>query len=368
MDSKGIKDVAGKSQTSCVAEYVKIRQYVVNQILSAGRERKLIPSNRELERMFGVSRPTVQRALGDLVSDGYLIAKPGIGTFTNPDVGLGNFDDYKRIGLIVGDGMMSIYDRFTWNLANWTCERLLRKSHKYCVQPLTLVNTGERLFDEIAGLDISGLIWAGPGPEQAPVVRRVQEQLAMPLVCVGERIEGVSCYFLDFEKASYEAAKSLLAEGRKSFLFVYYKSHYMKIGLEGVRRACSEEGVPFDSRQAIAAGKNTLEDIGRAFDMGLAPQGIIAWALAPQLIDLLAARDVDFRDGCRLVSNNWTLSTSTLRDGVSLCVHDFDFMAERSSDRLSALCDGLRLDVESVSPPFKYIAASEALRDCGGLI
>jgi len=368
MDSKGIKSASGKPQVSCVAEYVKIRQYVVNQILGAGRERKLIPSNRELERIFGVSRPTVQRALGDLVSDGYLIAKPGIGTFTNPDVGLGNYGDYKRIGLIVGDGLMSIYDRFTWNLATWTGERLLRKSHKYCLQPLSLVNSGERLFDEIADLDISGLIWAGPGPEQAPVVRRVKEELAMPLVCVGASVEGVSSYFLDFEQASYEAAKSLLAEGRKSFLFVYYKWHSMGIGLDGVRRACSEAGVSFDSRQAIAAGKDTLEDIGSAFDMGLAPQGIIAWALGPQLIDLLASKNVDFRDSCRLVTNNWTLALPAFRDGISLCVHDFDFMAERAAERLAALCEGRSLDVESVSPPFKYMSAEEALKLCGGLI
>ena len=40
---------------------------------------------RALATRFGVGSSTVQRALKDLVDDGYLTAKKGIGMFTNPE-------------------------------------------------------------------------------------------------------------------------------------------------------------------------------------------------------------------------------------------------------------------------------------------
>ncbi|MEJ2599308.1 MAG: GntR family transcriptional regulator, partial [Anaerolineales bacterium] len=40
-----------------------------------------LPSERELNEQFGISRMTVRQALAYLTRDGVLVVKPGIGTF-----------------------------------------------------------------------------------------------------------------------------------------------------------------------------------------------------------------------------------------------------------------------------------------------
>ena len=67
-----------------ISEYMRIRRYVMNLILRADGKAAQIPTIQELSEKFGVSRPTVSKAMKELTSEGYIIGKRGIGTFTNP--------------------------------------------------------------------------------------------------------------------------------------------------------------------------------------------------------------------------------------------------------------------------------------------
>lgn len=55
-----------------------IRQYIQSGQWESGIQ---VPSEDEIGRMFGVSRATVREAVSDLVSQGYLVKRRGIGTF-----------------------------------------------------------------------------------------------------------------------------------------------------------------------------------------------------------------------------------------------------------------------------------------------
>ncbi len=99
---------------TAVAEYMKIRRYVLNLIMKSGNESVQLPTAQELAKLFGVCRQTVGKSLKQLAEENYVIGKPGLGTFTNPKKQF-RFEYRKNrpnIGIIVGDGMIIEMDEF----------------------------------------------------------------------------------------------------------------------------------------------------------------------------------------------------------------------------------------------------------------
>lgn len=103
------------TKTPSVAEYQRIRKYVIDSVLAAGNMPVRLASMRELAGEFGVSIATVQRALKELTDDGYLTARKGVGLFTNPDRAWlrGKCD---VIGVLAADGRQIYFENFLWNL------------------------------------------------------------------------------------------------------------------------------------------------------------------------------------------------------------------------------------------------------------
>lgn len=65
--------------------HYRLRTAIIQKIASGQwRPHQAIPSERELEKLFGVSRATTRRALDDLVSAGYVYREQGRGTFVAP--------------------------------------------------------------------------------------------------------------------------------------------------------------------------------------------------------------------------------------------------------------------------------------------
>ena len=92
-------------RASSTAEYMKIRRYVMTLILRAGKQSVRIPTVTELARKFGVSRPTVSKAMKVLTDDGFIIARPSLGSFTNPArSALQGSDMLPIIGILENDG------------------------------------------------------------------------------------------------------------------------------------------------------------------------------------------------------------------------------------------------------------------------
>lgn len=100
---------------SAIPIYVQIEDYLKEQIAQGVYPVKsLIPSERELTDMFGVSRMTVRQSLTNLVKDGLLYREKGRGTFVaeekmeQPLNGLTSFtEDMKERGLVPGTKLIS---------------------------------------------------------------------------------------------------------------------------------------------------------------------------------------------------------------------------------------------------------------------
>ncbi|MCM3757879.1 GntR family transcriptional regulator [Sporosarcina aquimarina] len=100
---------------SAIPIYVQIEDFLKEQIAQGVYPVKsLIPSERELTDMFGVSRMTVRQSLTNLVKDGLLYREKGRGTFVaeekmeQPLNGLTSFtEDMKERGFIPGTKLIS---------------------------------------------------------------------------------------------------------------------------------------------------------------------------------------------------------------------------------------------------------------------
>ncbi|WP_222850463.1 GntR family transcriptional regulator [Paenibacillus tengchongensis] len=71
--------------------YSQLKEYILNQINSGVLEKgNKIPSELDLAEQYGISRPTVRQAIGELVQEGYLVKKRGLGTFVSSPIITGN--------------------------------------------------------------------------------------------------------------------------------------------------------------------------------------------------------------------------------------------------------------------------------------
>ena len=110
-----------KKEKPPVAEYMKIRRYMLNFVEQAGEKSIQAPTILELSRKFGVSRPTVSKAMKMLTDDGYIIGRPGLGAFTNPaKINRCKVQEYKNVALIIGDGMQVHFAPFHLELLGRT--------------------------------------------------------------------------------------------------------------------------------------------------------------------------------------------------------------------------------------------------------
>lgn len=77
--------VSSPQKNKALPAYLRIKNYVLEKLQRGEwREGDLIPTERALCDMFGVSRMTVNRALRELTNDGLLVRYKGSGTYVAP--------------------------------------------------------------------------------------------------------------------------------------------------------------------------------------------------------------------------------------------------------------------------------------------
>ena len=64
---------------------LQIRHYLIGEIYRAGTSSVKLPSVRELARKFSVAQCTVSAVTAELIRDGWLRSRRGLGIFTNPE-------------------------------------------------------------------------------------------------------------------------------------------------------------------------------------------------------------------------------------------------------------------------------------------
>ena len=288
-----------------VAEYEKIRKFIVAQISKAGPHPMRIASTRELAKYFDVSCPTVIKALKDLIADGLLTVKPGIGTFTAP----GRIPlpaDLKIIGTILGDGKHAFPGRCFWQLLPPFCNNLLERSCKYQTQECFITSSGKEIEKELSMLNLAGFIAVFPNEKITPALGKLKEKNNVPAISIGYRVQGISSLYYDPEASVFNTMNKMLDEGRRRILMVLLDDSdgrsMQNASLEGAHRAIEERNATASANLILLSKRSGKDELAKAIDM-LKPDAII-FQTSPQ--DLLATvkERIDIEDCCRLYAGD----------------------------------------------------------------
>lgn len=256
-----------------------------------------LASTRELAKSFGISHPTVIKALKYLVRDGLLTVKSGIGMFTNPEkVNLP--EKLKIIGSLAFDGK-AIYKRPEyWYLSNQFFISVLTESEKYQIQTDMLLEPLSEIASEISQKSFDGLLWFFPYAELAPQILELKKK-GLPIVSVGTAIPGISSVAFDFEKDNYDVAKKMISEGRKKLAIVLKKnSNIETAAIRGIEKAMNESGLEFDPKLIFTPQMNEAEKFGEILSY-VKPDGLIFNVHISPYLEALR-KNLDIINGCRL--------------------------------------------------------------------
>ena len=289
-----------------VAEYEKIRKYVVSQLAKAGSTPMRLASNRELAKQFGVSHPTVLKALKDLVADGYLTVKPGVGTFTRPSMS-NACEGTKICGFLYGDGKQTFLTRSYWCFSSAFSEKILAFSERIQMQPCHLTASRGKIGDELLNMGLDGMICVFPDDEIFPALRSLRDS-GMPVVSIGmEKVPGVSSFFYDFRIDNRNVAELMLAEGRRRLMLMLPKAcGFTEPAIAGVEDAFAAHGFPYDKSMVVYDSE--VERNGFAHTLSaLKPDGIIFnCGISPYWKTLKGSLDIN--DACRLYNGVFSVS------------------------------------------------------------
>lgn len=294
MSKRKNRQIAGDISS---AGYVQIRKYVINNIIYSEKKPQRLASMRDLAARFGVGCTTVQKALKDLVTDGYLIPKTGVGMFTNPERWRRN-DKPLVVELLTADGKQIYFENFLCRMNAITAMAITGAG--YFLHHVDLFQNNAGALAE-TGTHSRGLLWVAPG---IALDKRTQEffhSLFLPRVVIAGIIEGFDSVDFDHEQEGYELTRELLAEGRRRIMVLTNPSCSNR-ELNGVRRAFTEQGLNFSDDMILDGNQDVIEKFHAVIDQYGMPDAIYDTGAGPgRFQDEFRSRSSDFIEGCRLI-------------------------------------------------------------------
>ncbi len=277
-----------------VAGYIRIRKYVIDKIIHGERKPQRLTSMRELAAEFGVGCTTVQKALKELVADGFLTSKTGVGMFTNPQRGRRE-ERPEIIELLSADGKQIYFE-------NYLC--CMSSAAAMAITGAGYFLHSVDLFQNTRSDGSCGLIWVAPEMASGGGAAEFFHSLAIPRAVVAGVVEGFDCAAYDSEQEGYEVARELLAEGRRHILVLANLSCVNR-QFAGIRRAFRERELVFDDRMIIDHHLDILVEFRNYLDRHGIPEAIYDIGGGPvRLWREMRERQIDFTGPCRLVMSD----------------------------------------------------------------
>lgn len=316
-----------------VSEYVRIRKYVFQLALKGGSENRQLPSLTELCQQFNVSRPTVVKALRQLIEEGVLISRQGIGTFTNPRFCTSPYGNrkYPVIGLLLGDGMYAYLDCYFGSAVSAVMAELFK-----IPALLHMINFSSSRPDvilrDIRNEDLDALICIATPDNLIELLK----DSGLKIVCaLCDNTGPFPNIRPDYHAIGYEAARLCFAEKRTDIVYLpdIGNSGRWDCALDGIRRACLENGTPFDENRKFS-GTDYLSDFRKFLKTEEIPQAIFINSMYSESIrTLLAEFHIDTREQCRIIQQGG------YGDGSIVYNYDFAALARQVHSTLQEISD-----------------------------
>jgi len=196
--------------------YLQIREYLLEELKKKKDFR--IPSENQLCEYYGVSRPTVRKALEYLVEQNLIVRKQGKGSFVKRDFEKEILTQERSLVVILPEG---------WHLTNSEnylsriMEGFFSVSKKKKID-LKIINFSSlNFFTKLKELDTNLTLWISPEREEVNVMEELANRnytiVALNRKINNQRINYISC---DHLKGGYIATEYLLSNGHKRIGFV----------------------------------------------------------------------------------------------------------------------------------------------------
>lgn len=326
---------------------MKIRRYVLNRIHRTGGKTMQLPTAQELAKQFGCSRPTVCKAMKTLAEDGYVIGKPGIGSFINPALESnrkgGNMDGLPIIGIIFGDGMVVHYEIFFGAVLAHILELVTRLPAVLHIINLTSTNR-EKIINEILTEDLDGLLWEAPavGAETLSTLRKH----GLPVVAMrGEPLPGSDCVYFDMDSLGVEIAGKLLAEKRRQVVFLADRPPW-NASRHALFRTFAEAGAPLNEKLFLNGCESCLPRLREILELGVPVDAVINPLFqANKILEIFDSQGIDRNRKCTLVNNGIYMDRLSVPGGLryDLPIREY---TEAAVNRICALLKNKELPAE----------------------
>lgn len=318
-----------------ISEYMRIRRYVMNLILRADGKAAQIPTIQELSEKFGVSRPTVSKAMKELTSEGYIIGKRGIGTFTNPArraiVAIGK--KLPLVGIMISDGLNVHLDKY---IGCALAEILKQVVFIPAIAHLVTVGTSdpEQAVKEILDEQLDALVVFGSN-RFTPQLRAT----GLPVIVSDYRPRIPGSVYFDYEDWGYRCGKQLLKENRRNIVFLHDQTPW-NVSFPGIRRAYQEAGVPLNENLFLKDFQNSLNELKNIINYGIKVDAVCDTLLVNnEVTELLMELDPGLAETCAIIHN---AASEPQNNGFHEICYDIPFAAFAAE-----VADLLKLQLEN---------------------
>jgi len=191
---------------------LKVRNYVMNIIYRHPGEFIKIPSYNELGPKLGIAKSTVQLALKQLIEEGFLVSKVGVGTFTNPKHSVERkYINRLSVGIITGDGKIFFHSYYNVLMYGGLSKALAYRCIE--VQPIMLESyDSSSIRKEILSLGLDAILWRRPPLKHYDMLVKLAKEI--PLLVVDESFEKLHCVFSSSGENGSVVGQKLLDAGR----------------------------------------------------------------------------------------------------------------------------------------------------------
>jgi len=330
--------------------YQRVQERIREEILAAQAHDARLPTERELQARYQVSRPTISKALTALAAEGLLIKSQGRGSFLlfPPESPGQTSTPPRRIGYVApltGEALVQRAFRGIDRAAHRRDYRVLMGSAGNSVA------REQTAVHELVASGVRGLI-IYPVPRRGAEAQRDYlrtEAPDIPLVlidtCVPE--QGHTQLIFDNRRAGYAMTHWLIGKGHSRIGLISYPEEIfhapLAARLKGYRDALRDHGLPFDPalvRRFETAEHQRGPALAAIFDewMSLAqpPDAVIASddIVALEVNELLAARSVRVPEQMRVVGFDNREAARRYHPPFTTTNPDFERMGEMACDLL----------------------------------
>lgn len=213
--------------------YQKVKSYIRQRILDTAEfEAEVrLDAERKMAEDLGVSRFSINKAISELVVEGYLIKRRGIGVFIPPKEQLATNEHQLKVLALI---LPNLHGTFYGKLSKEIEQLAYANGFKIMISLIGYDAVKEKDFlTSIQQNRSIGGILAAPNldTDNFPLYTQLH-QSGIPVVFISrihESMRSLPHIVYDKEQGSYQATRHLYEQGKKNLLFIGYEKRYLDL-------------------------------------------------------------------------------------------------------------------------------------------